>query len=109
PLALSDEQPAAGEAIVVMGNPHGLKHSVVSGVISGTREIDGRTMLQLAVPVEPGNSGGPVIDMQGHVLGVVTMKSAVTQNLGFAVSVADLNTLRQRPNPVAMDRWLTIG
>src|SRR5436190_1239928 len=106
PLELSDEKTAAGEPVVVMGNPHGLKHSVVSGVISGAREIDGRTMLQLAVPVEPGNSGGPVLDMQGRVLGVVTMKSAVTENLGFAVTVADLKALRERPNPVAIERWL---
>src|SRR5262245_23772503 len=109
PLDLGVEKPADGEPVVLMGNPQGLKHSVVSGVISGTREIDGRTMLQLAVPVEPGNSGGPVIDMQGRVLGVVSMKSAVTENLAFAVSVGDLKTLRDKPNPVPMDRWLTIG
>jgi serine protease Do len=92
-----------------MGNPQGLKHSVVSGVISGQREIDGRQMLQLAVPVEPGNSGGPVVDMQGRVLGVVTLKSAVTENLGFAVAVSGLKSLLDKPNPVPIDRWLTIG
>jgi serine protease Do len=108
-LDLSGEKVADGEAVVVVGNPQGLKHSVVSGVISGTREIDGRNMLQLAIPVEPGNSGGPVVDMQGRVLGVVTMKSAVTENLGFAVSVSDLKTLRDKPNRVPLDRWLTIG
>lgn len=100
---------AQGEPVVVMGNPQGLKHSVVSGVVSGTREIDGRNMLQLAIPVEPGNSGGPVLDMQGRVLGIVTMKSLVTQNLGFAVSVSDLKPLLEKPNPVPLDRWLTIG
>ena len=110
PLELADGPvPDAGEPVVVMGNPHGLKHSVVSGVVSGAREIDGRSMLQLAIPVEPGNSGGPVLDMHGRVLGVVTMKSAVTDNLGFAVSVSDLKTLRDKPNPVPLDRWLTIG
>jgi regulator of sirC expression with transglutaminase-like and TPR domain len=109
PLAISNEKPAAGEAVVVMGNPQGLKHSVVTGVISGIREIDGRNMLQLAIPVEPGNSGGPVVDSQGRVLGVVTMKSAVTENLGFAVSASDLNSLLEKPNPVPIDRWLTIG
>src|SRR6478672_3549416 len=86
-LQLAGDKPADGEPVVIMGNPQGLKHSIVSGVISGTREIDGRTMLQLAVPVEPGNSGGPVLDLQGRVLGVVTMKSVVTENLGFAISV----------------------
>jgi len=110
PLELAaGEPPAAGEPVVVMGNPLGLKHSVVSGVVSGAREIDGRTMLQLAIPVEPGNSGGPVLDMHGRVLGIVTMKSAVTENLGFAVAVNDLKTLRDKPNPVPIDRWLTIG
>jgi regulator of sirC expression with transglutaminase-like and TPR domain len=100
---------AQGEPVVVMGNPQGLKHSVVSGVISGTREIDGRDMLQIAIPVEPGNSGGPVLDMQGRALGIVTMKSLVTQNLGFAVSIDDLKSLLEKPNPVPLDRWLTIG
>jgi regulator of sirC expression with transglutaminase-like and TPR domain len=109
PLAIRDDQPAAGEPIVVMGNPQGLKHSVVAGVISGIREIDGRNMLQVAIPVEPGNSGGPIVDLQGRVLGIVTMKSAVTENLGFAVAASDLNSLREKPNPVPMDRWLTIG
>src|SRR5262245_24374724 len=109
PLTISNEKPAAGEPVVVMGNPQGLKHSVVTGVISGVREIDGRNMLQLAIPVEPGNSGGPVVDLQGRVLGVVTMKSAVTENLGFAVAASDLNSLRDKPNSVPIDRWLTIG
>jgi regulator of sirC expression with transglutaminase-like and TPR domain len=78
-------------------------------VISGRREIDGRNMLQIAMPVEPGNSGGPVLDMQGRVLGIVTMKSVVTENLGFAVEVNALKPLLEKPNPVALDRWLTIG
>ena len=98
-----------GAPIVVMGNPHGLKDSVVSGVNSGIREIDGRQMLQLAISIEPGNSGGPVMDRRGHVYGVVTMKSAVTENLGFAVDVATLTALLEKPNPVPIDRWLTIG
>jgi serine protease Do len=109
-LDLGDsDQLAQGEPILVMGNPHGLKHSVVSGVVSGRREIDGRKMIQLAMPVEPGNSGGPVLDRQGRVVGIVTLKSAVTDNLGFAVEVNALRPLVAKPNPVALERWLTIG
>ena len=66
-------------------------------------------MLQLAIPIEPGNSGGPVLDMDGKVLGIVTMKSLVTPNLGFAVPVGTLKPLLDRPNPIPMERWLTIG
>ncbi len=98
-----------GEPIVMMGNPHGLRHSVVAGVVSARREIEGRRMIQLAVPIEPGNSGGPVLDGDGRVIGIATMKSAVTDNLGFAVEVSELLPLLSQPNPVPLARWLRIG
>ena len=109
PLPLGEaKQSKPGTAVVVMGNPHGLKHSVVSGVISGTRQVEDQEMLQLAVPIEPGNSGGPVLDMQGRVLGVVTRKS-VTENLGFAMQADSLKTLLEKPNPVPYKRWSSAG
>ncbi|MCR9229683.1 MAG: tetratricopeptide repeat protein [bacterium] len=98
-----------GAEVVVLGNPQGLRYSVVKGVNSGTREVDGKPMLQLAIPIEPGNSGGPVLDSQGRVQGIVTLKSAVTRNLGYAVNVSALKGLLEKPNPVPIDRWLTIG
>lgn len=103
------DQLKQGQTVVAFGNPRGLDHSVVAGVLSSKREIDGREMLQLAIPIEPGNSGGPVVDLQGRVQGIVTMKSAVTDNLGFAVPIDALRPLIERPNPVPMKRWLTIG
>ncbi len=110
PLPLGDiNSLAQGAPIIVMGNPHGLRYSVVAGVNSGIREIDGRKMMQLAIPIEPGNSGGPVLDMHGRVHGIVTMKSLVTANLGFAVDIAPLKALLDSPNPVSIDKWLTIG
>ena len=110
PLALGDSNAIKqGEPIVALGNPRGLKHSVVAGVLSGTQEIDEKTMLQLAIPIEPGNSGGPVLDARGHVIGIVTLKSLVTDNLGFAVPINALKPLIEKPNPVPMSRWLTIG
>jgi S1-C subfamily serine protease/regulator of sirC expression with transglutaminase-like and TPR domain len=98
-----------GAGVVALGNPLGLERSVVSGVASGIREIEGRKMIQLAMPVEPGNSGGPLIDLKGRVQGIVTLKSAVAANLGFAVPIDDLKPLLKKPNPVAMAKWLTIG
>ena len=49
-----------GQSIVAIGNPVGLEHSVVRGVVSSVREIDNRQMIQMAIPIEKGNSGGPV-------------------------------------------------
>ena len=110
PLPLGDPDGLReGEDLVALGHPQGLEHSVVRGVLSGRREIDGRPLLQLAIPVEPGNSGGPVIDLAGKVVGVLTMKSAVTNNLGFAVPITSLLPLLEKPNPVPIGRWLTIG
>jgi regulator of sirC expression with transglutaminase-like and TPR domain len=98
-----------GQAVVVVGNPQGLKHSVVAGVVSGRRDIDGASMIQLAIPLEPGNSGGPLVDMQGRVQGIITLKSLVTENLGFAVPVNALKALLEAPHPIAMENWVTIG
>ena len=87
---------------------HGLARSAVHGVVSGIREIDDRPMIQLAMPVEPGNSGGPVLDRQGHVQGIVTLKSAIAQNPGFAVPINQLKALMAQPNPIPMSRWSVI-
>jgi serine protease Do len=110
PLELGDSDGIKqGQEVLAIGNPRGLEHSVVSGVISGLRQLEGKTLIQLAMPIEQGNSGGPVLDRSGHVLGLVTMKSAVSENLGFAVAVNALKPLLTKPNPVPIDRWLTIG
>lgn len=110
PLQLAEpESLADGQEVVTIGNPLGFERSVVTGRVSGQREIDGIEMIQLAMPVEPGNSGGPVLDRDGRVHGVVTLKSQRTPNLGFAVQVDRLRMILDQPNPVLMDRWLTIG
>ncbi len=98
-----------GEPIVAVGNPQGLRNSVVAGIVSAKRQIDGMPMLQLALPVEPGNSGGPVVDREGRVVGIVTMKSAVTENLGFAIESDRLGELISQPSPIPFERWRTIG
>ncbi len=109
-LELGDsDKLAKGQDVVALGNPQGLRHSVVAGVVSGRREIEGKPMIQLAIPIEPGNSGGPLLDLHGRVHGLLTMKSLVTANLGFAVEVNALKSLLAKPNPVPIDRWLTIG
>jgi regulator of sirC expression with transglutaminase-like and TPR domain/S1-C subfamily serine protease len=108
-----------GQPIVAFGNPRGLQFSVVNGVVSAIRKleeeftIEGGTpdfpMIQVAMPIEMGNSGGPIVNLEGKVLGIVTIKSLVTPNLGFATPVNILKPMIGRPNPVPMKNWLTIG
>ncbi|MCA9071549.1 MAG: trypsin-like peptidase domain-containing protein, partial [Planctomycetaceae bacterium] len=110
PLKLGDSSSLKqGEDVVALGNPQGLTFSVVRGVVSGRREIDDKPMIQLAIPIEKGNSGGPLLDRFGRVHGILTMKSLVTQNLGFAVEINALKPLIEQPNPIALSGWLTIG
>src|SRR5262249_18479977 len=72
PLMPGDsDQLKAGQAVVALGHPRGFKFSVVSGVVSGRPKVEGRNMIQLAIPIETGNSGGPLLDLQGRVQGIV--------------------------------------
>lgn len=110
PLPLGDsDKVMQGEDVVAVGHPQGLQYSVVEGVLSAIRDVEGHPMLQVAIPIEEGNSGGPLLDRAGNVLGILTLKSAVTINLGFARPINALRGLLEKPNPVPMSRWLTIG
>ncbi len=100
---------ATGAEVVALGNPLGLENSVVAGVLSGRRTLEEVEMLQLAIPIEPGNSGGPVLDRAGKVVGIVNAKSLMTRNLGFATPVDLLKPLLARPNPVPFTRWVRTG
>ncbi|HMJ91862.1 MAG TPA: transglutaminase family protein, partial [Candidatus Acidoferrum sp.] len=110
PLKLGDSDAVTqGASIVALGNPLGLEHSVVSGIVSARREIAGNQMIQIAIPIEPGNSGGPLLDRRGRVQGVLTLKDALSANLGFAMPVNALKKLIEHPNPVPLDKWLRLA
>ncbi len=108
-LTISEDVITQGTQVLAFGNPLGLRDSVVSGIVSAVRDVEGREMIQLAMPVQPGNSGGPLVDMDGNVRGIINMKSAIDDNLGFAIPIAQLSPVRDRKNPVAYDRWVTLG
>src|SRR5258708_28835858 len=105
PLPLGDSDSLKqGAGVVALGNPLGLEKSVVQGVVSARRDVEGVEMIQLAIPFEPGNSGGPLLDLDGRVQGIITLKAALSRNLGFAMPVNALTSLLASPNPVPMDK-----
>ncbi|NCF90277.1 MAG: trypsin-like serine protease [Verrucomicrobiaceae bacterium] len=108
PLGNSDNIPD-GLSVVAMGNPQGFRFSVVEGVVSATRAMEGYSMIQLAIPIEPGNSGGPLLNRQGQVSGIPSLKSQVSDNIGFAMPVNALKLLLESPNPIPIERWVTVG
>jgi len=87
-----DAELMLGEEIFAIGTPldASLGQSVSRGVLSGKREIEGRTFLQTDVTINPGNSGGPFIDETGAVVGMATMKISGKglEGLGFGVPIS---------------------
>jgi len=96
-----------GQSLFAIGNPLGLEFSVSQGVMAATRDVDGIDMIQLAMPIEPGSSGSPVLDLEGRVCGVIAIKSGAA--MGFAVPINRLKPHLENPNPIKIDHWLTIG
>lgn len=87
-----------GETVLVMGNPLGetLSGSTTQGIVSALGreiEVEGRIMhyLQTDAAVNPGNSGGPLVNQAGLVVGVTSAKisSTYTEGLGFAIPIND--------------------
>lgn len=102
PLGDSDGV-TVGERVVSIGNPLGLEHTLTDGVVSARRVYDSRPMIQTSAPVSPGNSGGPLFDMRGDVIGVTTSQVLGgwerAQNLNLARPVNVLKTLIRADYP----------
>ena len=75
-----------GTPLFAIGNPMGLERSVSSGIASVLdRTFGGIRYIQTTVQVNPGNSGGPLFNFAGEVVGVINMKMMQSEGLGFAI------------------------
>jgi S1-C subfamily serine protease len=94
-----------GEPVLAVGSPLGLQGTVTTGVVSSMRDDPtggGFKVLQTDASVNPGNSGGPLVNRQGEVIGVITYKLRGTENLNFAIPINYLRGLAELATATAM-------
>lgn len=97
PLMLANmEEPELGIDIMAIGTPHELElgQSASKGIISGLRKKEGLLYLQTDASLSGGNSGGPLIDNSGRVLGIISKKLVGTgvEGIGFALNATHVFT-----------------
>jgi serine protease Do len=81
-----EESIEIGQPVFAIGNPLGLERTLSSGVISTTqRSFDGLSFIQTDTAVNPGNSGGPLFNMRGEVVGITNMGILFSEGLNFAI------------------------
>ena len=97
PLVLSGNLPEEGERVFAIGNPLRLEGSVSDGIVSAVREVpDIGRIIQITAPVSHGNSGSPLFNMRGQVIGIVTVKVTNGQNINLALGVSRIAALRAK-------------
>lgn len=81
-----------GQSVVAIGNPLSFSNSVTQGIGSGFRRNASRSLIQTDTAVNPGNSGGPLLNRDGKVIGIVTEKIASEgiEGLGFALPIGEV-------------------
>ncbi len=79
-----------GDKVLVIGAPLGLEYSITDGLLSAKRKLEREDILQFSAPISPGNSGGPLLNSKGEVVGVTTFIGIGGQNLNFAVSINEV-------------------
>ncbi|MEJ2271644.1 MAG: trypsin-like peptidase domain-containing protein [Candidatus Bathyarchaeota archaeon] len=80
-----------GDSVIVVGTPYGLEGTMSVGIVSAlnrtlsTEDYTIGNVIQTTAPLNPGNSGGPLLNYQGQVVGIVTAIVQESQGIGFAI------------------------
>jgi len=103
-LANSDDV-TVGEKVIAIGNPLGLQFSVSQGIVSAVHRTgpNGITAyIQTDAALNPGNSGGPLINTDGKVIGINNFKASDSESLGFAL---EANYIKETVNNVYQQKY----
>jgi serine protease Do len=87
--------PPKGTNVFTIGNPEGFEGVVSTGVVSRLKTEDGVHIIQTSTPISAGSSGGPLMNMLGQAIGVMSYSYSNGQNLNFAYSVLERKTMKR--------------
>lgn len=74
------------DKVYVLGFPYGMPYTVTEGIVSSVNQVNnGKTYIQTDAAVNPGNSGGPIVNENGNLVGITTAKITEADNVGFGV------------------------
>ncbi len=95
-LEISTEKVKTGDTVYALGNPLGVNNIFTSGIVSNeSMTISGKECIAFTAPISPGNSGGPLMNSRGEVVGINSMYIPDAQNLNFAILIDKATSLDQ--------------
>jgi S1-C subfamily serine protease len=85
-----------GQKVYAIGAPQGLALTISDGIVSAMRDLPQGRVIQTTAPISPGSSGGPLFDVYGRLVGIMTFRHRAGQNLNFAVPADWIAQMRGR-------------
>lgn len=99
PVEVREELATTGEKIYTLGSSLGLTGTFSEGIVStAQRELNDKTFIQISAPISSGNSGGPLVDSKGKVLGITSAGFDDGQNLNLAIPISVISQISCNQN-----------
>ena len=106
---LCPELQAVAARAYVIGAPKGYDFSISDGLISQIRKVDGVLQYQLSCPISPGNSGSPILNQRGEVIGIASWTKADAQNVSFAIPTQEFARLKVSKRAMTWEQLAATG
>lgn len=109
PVEIAPSTVSTGETVYALGSSLGLTGTFSQGVVSSaTRDVDGMSYIQITTPISSGNSGGPLVNKMGQVVGITSAGFSDGQNLNLAIPIGVLEQVSCN-NPLSMKELYCIN
>ncbi|WP_252242267.1 trypsin-like peptidase domain-containing protein [Clostridium sp. ZBS18] len=89
---VSEDSTSIGKEVYAIGAPQDIPYTMTKGIVSAkNRKIRNHEYIQIDASINSGNSGGPLVDENGEVIGINTMKILDAEGIGFAIATSKIN------------------